>query len=771
MRILAQHGYNLQHSHKIMAKKVYTKKTFLDDLIVPTVAGTLPGGAQDDGDLKVDTTNDAIYFYSGGAWNQAGAGGPSGEDYIDVNSTNLPPAAQGAESVAIGPNAISKVKYDIAIGYNAYAYGEDFGIGGGSVTIGYGAFNSAGSAQCITIGKFAGTFNDYNVAIGYNPVAISPNSVAIGKFAFTGGFGPQGPNARQHEIAIGYGANSSFVGSIAMGYSALSYVSSVAIGFYSKAESLGSICIGKNTSNGSQQNQSPQSVLIGYGANCIGSTRSVHIGYNASSNGATRAVIIGANANAVGNDFNSVVIGADSTVQDVNCAIVGPQNVGDCIRGVVLGYNNTVGGTFFGATAIGNGINATFSAIGIGSNMTVAGTGVITMGNTVNVGSSGAKNIIAIGDDNTVTGDFSVNLGRAITNPEAYSVAIGDAASIAAGAAKAIVIGNDAAATAAADGGVAIGYKTTSKSKFSIAIGYQVDNFNDRGVQIGSLITTSSARTNVLGYYHVVNSAFSTVLGSENVVNAGTALTSSQTNILGFQNTQTGCRQTVVIGEMNVMTYGHDVFQAGEDNTFIGYKGAVADVNMFNVVQIGHQNSINNIVAQDDLGDRVQIGSFNVNGTGLATTGGSDSVQVGSQCVMGDGSHFGINIGHTATIGANSQKAVAIGHQASIAGSAQYSVAIGYKGAANGNSSISIGYQATVTVANAVQIGTGTNSLTQTLQYLSNPIANVYGTEVNAAAGAPTSTARNGTLYLDTTGNGTLYCYNNSAWRIVQALP
>jgi len=244
--------------------------------------GGIPGGAADDGNLAVDTANDALYFYSTGAWHPAGAGG----SFLGVNTVQAAPNLNASlEAIGLGGGVIAAASSDqsILIGDGAVSSGT-FGTGqivmlgadsqivagtstsSGSIVIGQAAqvlnaqegtsIGLAASVQAtrgIAVGAGSDIFTNCtnSIAIGYNSVAQngSASAIAIGSGADA--------NAASNGIAVGTAATVSNLNAIAIGNAtSASNSSTVAIGPNSSATQPDAIAIGNNadaTANGAIQ--------------------------------------------------------------------------------------------------------------------------------------------------------------------------------------------------------------------------------------------------------------------------------------------------------------------------------------------------------------------------------------------------------------------------------------------------------------------------------------------------------------------------------------
>jgi len=244
--------------------------------------GGIPGGAADDGNLAVDTANDALYFYSTGAWHPAGAGG----SFLGVNTVQAAPNLNASlEAIGLGGGVIAAASSDqsILIGDGAVSSGT-FGTGqivmlgadsqivagtstsSGSIVIGQAAqvlnaqegtsIGLAASVQAtrgIAVGAGSDIFTNCtnSIAIGYNSVAqnSSASAIAIGSGADA--------NAASNGIAVGTAATVSNLNAIAIGNAtSASNSSTVAIGPNSSATQPDAIAIGNNadaTANGAIQ--------------------------------------------------------------------------------------------------------------------------------------------------------------------------------------------------------------------------------------------------------------------------------------------------------------------------------------------------------------------------------------------------------------------------------------------------------------------------------------------------------------------------------------
>lgn len=209
-----------------------TKIADSSGIMVPLDAG-VPSVILDDGHIRIDNTNDALYFRSGGAWVQAGGGGGGGEPYVEINSTGAVPTANGANSISLGQEANGNGTRAISIGLdasigtiyddgiaigtasrifgnNAVSIGNATNVqGAGSIGIGPGADANA-SNQVIIGTSAAGGSNVNSIAIGNSASCSSGSGIAIGPNSSTDG-------ASSAAVAIGSGAISNATAAIQLG--------------------------------------------------------------------------------------------------------------------------------------------------------------------------------------------------------------------------------------------------------------------------------------------------------------------------------------------------------------------------------------------------------------------------------------------------------------------------------------------------------------------------------------------------------------------------
>lgn len=135
----------------------------------------------------------------------------------------------------------------------------------------------------------------------------------------------------------------------------------------------------------------------------------------------------------------------------------------------------------------------------------------------------------------------------------------------------------------------------------------------------------------------------------------------------------------------------------------------------------------------------------------LPTATGYNAVAIGPDSHSPDST--GVSIGYYNLAG---NSCVSIGTFCDT-GSTTSSIAIGREANAGsptseGSNNIALGTNAVVFSNNSIQLGSGTNTTESTLQFQTNTIANNVGIQVRTGAGAPTLTAADGTLYVDTSG-------------------
>ena len=418
------------------------------------------------------------------------------------------------DATAVGSNAQATDKDSVAVGKNSNAAGESAtAVGSSAIAGGRGGVAVGWSAESAVNA----------VGIGFNAKAKANNTVAIGVQANNDN--SIGDNSSS--VSIGVKTRAREIGSMAMGVSAdASGKYSIALGSgdisgdytatanYPKATGEKAIAIGYNSNSsntaataiGAGATASGQDSFAG-GSGTAGGNSSIAIG---KSSGATndRALAVGVNAKATGKDTVAVGSGAGGTVG------LGFASSIDDNKGVVQTIKNiNVATTADGdnAVAVGHYANAMNSGVALGQN-TLAATGGVAIGkgvfeDTNNVDAGGT----VIGQDSTVTGFYSLAVGRYTFASGSTSMAMGYDASAKGNYAVAMgrkviadgtstAIGHHAVAT---NGGLAIGSqdndaskdKTTASASGAIAIGKNTQSTLKGAVALGSDSTTATNAT------------------------------------------------------------------------------------------------------------------------------------------------------------------------------------------------------------------------------------------------------------------------------------
>lgn len=255
---------------------------------------------------------------------------------------------------------------------------------------------------------------------------------------------------------------------------------------------------------------------------------------------------------------------------------------------------------------------------------------------------------------------------------------------------------------------------------------------------------------------------------------------------IGFANTYNELFGLGALGDNIQIGFDNTHTQSATENIQIG-NDITTNASNRSVV-IGHTITLNNncpdavLIGQAPV---VAIGSANPVAIGAAPsiTGGSDNcVALGQQATCTSNSTIAIGMTTTAegqstvVIGANAatddtmagtNDCVVIGARADITPTTTLTngaVVIGADAsAADGGGQIAIGDTAVTSAANAIQLGTGTNSTASTVQYLTQPIANNFGIQAKTVAATPTDAATDGTIQVDNVADA-LYFRSGGAW-------
>lgn len=437
-------------------------------------------------------------------------------------------------------------------------------------------------------------------------------------------------------------------------------------------------------------------------------------------------------AEATGSD--AVAIGKSTTASGINSVAIG-DGADSNSTGAIAILGNALGQD---AVSIGDGSLATNRGVAVGSD-TYTNIGTVA---SIAVGSNAAvssDSAIAIGNNTTIAAasDNSIVLGNSANSSVINGVAIGTNAAVTGGASSSIVIGQDSSSTAFDN--ILIGRGITSNRVGCILIGRDASTtFGLKSVAIGEGAHAGAASTVSIGVGSIADAAGAAQIGTG---------TNNSVDTLQYKDNR--------LADQNGLYTAH---------TATNYSPSSA-------------NNIDSHLAAIDT-ELASVGGdpyIDINSSGSQpTANGNNAVAIGSGAQTAFDNNISIGTGAITT---NSFSAIAIGQNAN--GEGQLSVSIGSGATALNNGGVSIGNGANSTggsgaiaigrfassTAGGIQLGTGTNPNSNTLQYLSNTIANSTSIQLStqSTGTVPASTPAAGTAVFDTS-NDTLYIYNGSTW-------
>ena len=679
------------------------------------------------------------------------ASGKDGQIAIGWSSTNGKGAvaiggtsdtASGRDTRAIGTAAVALGVGSAADGNNTFAASGGNATGESATAIGSSAIASGRGG--VAVGWNAESAVNA-VGIGFKAKAKANNTVAIGVEANSDN--SIGDNSSS--VSIGVATRARAVGSMAMGVSAdASGKYSIALGSgdvrgdytynanYPKATGEKAIAIGYNSNSsntaataiGAGATASGQDSFAG-GSGTAGGNSSIAIG---KSSGATndRALAVGVNAKATGKDTVAVGSGAGGTVG------LGFASSIDDNKGVVQTIKNiNVATTADGdnAVAVGHYANAMNSGVALGQN-TLAATGGVAIGkgvfeDTNNVDAGGT----VIGQDSTVTGFYSLAVGRYTFASGSTSMAMGYDASakgnyavamgrkvIADGTSTAIghhavatngglAIGsqdNDASkdkTTASASGAVAIGKNTQSTLKGAVALGSDsttaTNATKQESVTINGITYNFAGATSDTGMQVSVGAAgkerqIKNVAAGEVSATSTDAINGSQlfavasqikpVNYFSVKSTAAGNKNNDGATGVNAIAIGPDATATSAQSIALGKSASASGTDS---IAIGNGSTAANKVAPVAIGQGAKA-----NGDFSVALGGGNHQFVGAI--------------------ANGVGSTALGTTSNTADGQNYQTVVGFGANTNKAESTAIGYKATVTVEGGVALGANSSSST-----------------------------------------------------------
>ncbi len=496
------------------------------------------------------------------------------------------------------------------------------GSGGGSEAFGAGA--TAAGAGGAVVGAASSASSLYGTVLGATSSVTANNGIAIGGVCTVAGANGVGVG---QNTSIGTGANNVAVGynvditGTLFGVTAIGALSvpqatdAVLVGNASKVyatssgDSTGAIAIGKDS-------------VIGNATPGAGCDAAICIGQNATINtGCSNSIAVGQGTSIAANVADAVVIGRGANIFDAagdNSVIAGAAASGNAIWQVALGADANARQS--SATALGrNTIADGDSCTAVGTTARIDGhADAIAMGPgaRINAASSGnSAGCVVIGHNSTVTPGAGVDA----------SVAIGESASIIAGAVTSIAIGSSAVARSPEN--IALGHGADCQGAYSMALG------------------PDSACDGSADQECIAIGRFATVHDPSGSNNLGAIVIGGQARI-GNSTPGTGSPGAIAIGKSSYVEVGSTKAIAFGDGASVGATGTGA-------ISFGFGASVGDAASYG-----VAIGrsaSVAASATDCVAVGRSASAQANS----------GVALGFGATVGATHTGAMALGSAAS----------------------------------------------------------------------------------------------------------
>lgn len=510
------------------------------------------------------------------------------------------------------------------------------------------------------------------------------------------------------------------------------YVEINSSGTLPTATGTDTIAIGPNNNTGTNSS----SILVG--STLTGST------------GGTKNTIIGSNNSSSDyngySSYNSILVGDGITNQagDTNI-LIGSQvsanyYYGPSAESIIIGNNITIEGT-------GN-------LVAIGKDLTELTTGTITLG--TNNSPKGARNI-TVGLNNDLGATFktptdSIIIGQTNQATKQDAVIFGN--NNISNSKNSVVIGKQATANSPDNGNdnnvISIGTESKVTSSGTIAIGHQTRSQGDNSTSIGALSSVEPVDVLQTGTINV-SSSNSTVVGQSTNF---TSLSPGDIIVFGPDNSITGVIDTISSNTLLSLTENPDVVFGFPNNNPFSLRTNTANQS----VAVGENVTVSGSNNTAALGSSITVTESNNTvavGTGLSASV-NNQILIGS-IVTGRGANsilIGPNTYEDNYYGNPIDNNVVIGSGANVTES--------LNGIALGNAAGLYGGPSGIT--NAVQIGSGSNSNSNTIKFMSITIASNEGimARYQTTGTTPSFTAPNGTLVLDQ--NGTLYGRANGAW-------
>ncbi|USA52093.1 YadA-like family protein [Acinetobacter sp. C32I] len=409
----------------------------------------------------------------------------------------------GGGQIAIGKNAQTQVAGSIAIGNDAKATGQNFGIalggyaealgnssiaigrraaGNGQNSVSVGAFSAASGLGSTSVGQNAQSSGLSASSLGSNASAAGAESTAIGANSVTSGqaataLGNQAAATARGATALGFGSQAITVGAVAVGIN--SYAAgrvkdgedweSSAFGSNSRADGAGAVALGNYS-----KATADETLAVGNGAQAT-SRYAAAVGTLAEAT-AEESVAVGHLSKA--RSFADIAIGSDATTATgtggKNIAVGNDVTTGATGQNISIGSDGTIANSATadgGAVAIGRAQTATGDgAVAIGDPNTANGDGAVALGkdNTAagNIGgTAAASGAVAIGNTNQAIGQGSIALGSTSRAAVAGAIALGDTAN--AQASRGVALGSNAVASNADDVALGAGSVTSAANPTS----------------------------------------------------------------------------------------------------------------------------------------------------------------------------------------------------------------------------------------------------------------------------------------------------------------